>query len=185
MDRAAMGIPSEKRRFIVVPNVEHILFLIRKGNIATKHLFDRIPKAKGCIAGPPGRQVWAIWYHRYYGHPDSADASNVLYIMRLVVEGDDTRGWSKIGSTERESPADQLRALESVIETAQLAAAEWRLQHVSVWDPTLLVQKGIVQTGLKHRTSGRGDQITSGRWYDADVGVGATPEWITDEYYSL
>ncbi|KAJ4012297.1 hypothetical protein NW752_007971 [Fusarium irregulare] len=106
MDRIAMGMPSEKRRFIIVPNVEHMLFLIKKGDLATKSLFDHIPKAKGCIAGSPGRQVWAIWYHRYYGHPDSTDASNVLHIMRLVVEGDDTRGWPNTDSTEREIPAD-------------------------------------------------------------------------------
>ncbi|KAI1061411.1 hypothetical protein LB507_011210 [Fusarium sp. FIESC RH6] len=106
MDRIAMGMPSEKRRFIIVPNVEHMLFLIKKGDLATKSLFDHIPKAKGCIAGSPGRQVWAIWYHRYYAHPDSTDASNVLHIMRLVIEGDDTRGWPNTDSTEREIPAD-------------------------------------------------------------------------------
>ncbi|KAJ4019754.1 hypothetical protein NW766_003512 [Fusarium irregulare] len=106
MDRIAMGMPSEKRRFIIVPNVEHMLFLIKKGDLATKSLFDHIPKAKGCIAGSPGRQVWAI----------------------------------------------------------------------CVWDPTPLVQKAIVQTGLEHRISGLDDQITSGRWYDADGSVGATPE---------
>ena len=103
MERTAMDKPSEKRRFIILPNAEHMLFLIRKADLATKHLFDHIPKSKGCIVGPPGKQVWAIWYHRYYGHPDSADASNVLHIMRRVIEGDETRGWPTIGSTERDS----------------------------------------------------------------------------------
>ncbi|RFN45012.1 lysine acetyltransferase protein [Fusarium flagelliforme] len=186
MIRAAMGNPSsETKRVTVVPNVEHMLFHIRKEDFATKHLFGHIPKVKGCIAGPPGSQVWAIWYHRYYGHPDPADASNVLYIMRLVVEGDDTRSQSTSNSAGREIAGDQLKALESVIKAAQVDAAEWRLQHVKLWDPTPLVRKAIIQIGLQHETSERDEHIASGLWYDADDCVGATPEWIANEYYSF
>ncbi|KAF9766623.1 hypothetical protein IL306_000946 [Fusarium sp. DS 682] len=180
--RTAMGTPcSEAKRVTIVPTVEHMLFHIRKEDFATRYLFGQIPKVKGSIAGSPGSQVWAIWYHRYYGHPDWPNPSNVLYILRLVVEGDDTRGRSDAG--DREMPADQLESLKSVIKAAQVDAAEWRLQHVKLWDPTPLVQNAIAKAGIEHETSERDEHIASGLWFDAEKG--AAPEWVCNEYYSF
>lgn len=85
--------------------------------------------------------------YRYYEHPDypnegEENSENVLYILRLVVEGDDTANRphhdQPLPSTDAYS--EQAEALKAVLQAARVEAAEWRLDSVQLWEPSPLVQ---------------------------------------------
>ncbi|OJD30433.1 lysine acetyltransferase protein [Diplodia corticola] len=177
MVRKIMATPAKaKRRLTIVPDLDHMLWHIGKEDFATQFLFGKIAQAKGAIAGPPGRQVWAIWTHRYYNHPDAESPDNVLYILRLVVEGQDSHA---------EIFEEQVDYLTAVLQTAQAEATDWRLNCVNLWNPTPLVRSMIAQSGIEYSMVEReDDSIASGLWYDENGGVGPAPEWLNNEHYA-
>ncbi|KAL1639149.1 hypothetical protein SLS58_008236 [Diplodia intermedia] len=188
MIREAMATPAQaKMRLTIVPDLDHMLWHIGKEDFATQYLFGKTAQAKGALAGPPGRQVWAIWTRRYYDHPDAASANNVLYILRLVVEGEGGGEKASVEDQERraEMRDEQAGYLKAVLQAAQAEAAEWSLGCVELWDPTPMVQDMIVQSGMEHSVVEREeDSIASGLWYDEDGGVGPAPEWLHNEHYA-
>lgn len=203
MVRKAMARPAAlpddvKMRVTIVPDCDHMLWHIAKEAFATERLFGKVPRAKGAIAGgAPGRRVWAIWTHRYYSHPDAVAAAspennddNVLYILRLVVEGDESADGiveadQKEKEEEEEREEEQDRSLKAVLQAAQAEAAEWRLDRVVTWNPSPLVRRMIMQSGLEHAVVEREeDAIASGLWYDENGGAGPAPLWINNEHYA-
>ncbi|KAK8117515.1 uncharacterized protein PG998_005796 [Apiospora kogelbergensis] len=137
---------TARKRVVILPDLDHMLWHIRKEDFATNHIFGKTAVAKGAIAGSPGKQVWAIWVRRYYGHPDHIDeheeeknGGNVLYVLRLVVEGDET---ANIHHNKSQSPppkeayVEQTAAIKAVLRVAQAEAAEWRLNQVRLWEPS-------------------------------------------------
>ncbi|KAI4910273.1 hypothetical protein J4E90_007706 [Alternaria incomplexa] len=189
--RSRMAIPTQeaKTRFTIIPDLDHMLWHISKEVFATKHLFDRIPNAKGAIAGPPGSQVWALWTHRYYSHPDASTSRNVLYILRLVVEVDETATRLSSDAAKLPEPAmyeQQAVYLRAVLQAAQAEAKEWKLDVVKLWDPTPLVLDMLAQSGLDFEVVERkNDSIASLLWYDADGGVSdERPVWLNNEHYA-
>lgn len=188
--RAAMAKPthSGNKLVTILPDLDHMLWHIGKEDFATKYLFGQTPRAKGAIAGLPGHQAWAIWTHRYYMHPNEEPADNVLYILRLVVEGDDSAN----GALSRENTcfqgAKQERQIESliaVLQHAQAEAAEWQLDHVKLWEPTPWVQDVIGKSNISHRIVEREeDSVASCLWYVDDSGHEAAPVWINNEHYA-
>jgi hypothetical protein len=190
MVRTAMktAAPGVQKRVVVLPDIDHMLWHIRKEEFATKNLFGKTPRAKGAIAGPPGRQVWAIWTHRYYGRPDAASPSNVLYILRLVVEGDDSRKGpptSESSGPDRTLPADQTSSLRAVLQAAKNEAAEWQLNCVKLWEPSPCVRKAIGSGMIDHTIVEREeDSIASGMWYNDADDANTLPVWINNEYYA-
>jgi hypothetical protein len=166
-----------------------MLWHIRKEDFATEHLFRKTPRAKGAVAGPPGSQAWAIWTHRYYSDPTRELADNVLYILRLVVEGDPSanKPLSSAGEGQPEEflSARHVQHLEAVIRAAQAEAAKWRLDQVQLWGPSPLVRRALAQADLVHTVVKREEEcIASGLWYDGNGKVGPAPEWINNEYYA-
>ncbi|KAI4635820.1 uncharacterized protein J4E87_000777 [Alternaria ethzedia] len=189
--RFRMAIPTReaKTRFTIIPDLDHMLWHISKEVFATKHLFDRIPNAKGAIAGPPGSQVWALWTHRYYSHPDAGTSRNVLYILRLVMEVDETATRLSSDAAKLPEPAmyeQQAVYLRAVLHAAQAEATEWKLDVVKLWDPTPLVRDMLAQSGLKLEVVEReNDSIASLLWYNADGGVSdEIPLWLNNEHYA-
>ncbi|KAI0142719.1 hypothetical protein GGR57DRAFT_485921 [Xylariaceae sp. FL1272] len=190
MIRAALATPAPdlQRRVIILPDVDHMLWHIRKEDFATNHLFQKIAPAKGAIAGPPGKQVWAIWTHRYYGRHDQEFSENILYILRLVVEGDQTANRA-FSSHEEQYPSladEQKSYLMAIIQAAQSEAAEWHLDHVKLWEPSPAVHQALTNSGLEHHVVEReDDSIASGLWYgEGDDAVGHAPAWIDNEHYA-
>jgi hypothetical protein len=184
-----MAVPSEDttKRVTIIPDINHMLWHIKKEEFATDHLFGKIPLAKGAIIGEPGRQIWAIWAHRYYDHPDSASPENVLYILRLCVENDETatRLESDADKVHIEQYEEQVGYLKAVLQAAQGEAALWKLNYVRIWDPTPLVRKMITNSGIEHIVVEREeDSIASGMWYDNTGKVGEAPLWVNNEYYT-
>ena len=185
MAKLADGV---NKHITILPDLDHMLWHIEKEKFATERLFGKIPRAKGAIAGPSGNQVWAIWTHRYYGHPNAKSPGNVLYILRLVVEGDESA--NKPPSTgdkylQTTLPDIQTSSLIAVLQHAQAEAAEWRLDQVKLWEPSPWVQHVITESKIHHCVVEREeDSIASGMWYDGKGELGTPSVWINNEHYA-
>ncbi|KAH9904924.1 hypothetical protein F4778DRAFT_731196 [Xylariomycetidae sp. FL2044] len=190
MIRAAMSNPEpegQKKRLTILPDLQHMLWHIRKEDFATDHLFGQRPQAKGAIAGEPGKQVWTIWTHRYYGRHDAKVTDNVLYILRLVVEGDESanRPVPSDQSSQAILPSDQVISLKAVLQAAQAEAYTWHLDHVKLWEPSPCVEEAITRSGIGHFAVEREeDSIASGMWYGDNNSTGPSPIWINNEHYA-
>ena len=189
--RSHMSTPTREAniRFTIIPDLEHMRWHISKEEFATKHLFNTLPRAKGARAGPSGSKVWALWTHRYYGHPDASTSRNVLYILRLVMEVDETATRLSSDATKRPEPTvyeQQIVYLRAILQAAQTEANEWELDVVKIWDPTPLVLDMLAQGGLEYKVIEReNDSIASLLWYDADGGVSdERPLWLNNEHYA-
>ncbi|KAI1425460.1 hypothetical protein F5Y12DRAFT_364773 [Xylaria sp. FL1777] len=183
----ATPAPGVQQRLVILPDLDHMLWHIRKADFATNYLFNKTPLAKGAIAGPPGKQVWAIWTHRYYARHDAENPDNVLYILRLVVEGDPTANQPRSVNAKQQVslPSDQVSYLEAVLQAAQAEAAEWQLDHVELWEPSPCVQHAILDGKIRHTVVERQrDSVASGLWIDEDGHAGRPLEWINNERYA-
>ncbi|OJD18687.1 hypothetical protein AJ78_01302 [Emergomyces pasteurianus Ep9510] len=169
---------SEKTRFMIVPDHDHMLWHHSKEEFATEVLFKTKPQVKGAIAGEPGSRVWAIWTHRFYEPPRDSASSNTLYILRLVVENQSVL--DRLSAEYHE----QVAGLRAVILAAQAEAAEWGLQHVNLWGPSAQVQELIKRIGIEYQEEDRGEEgICSLRWYGNGSGKKDSVEWIGNEKY--
>jgi hypothetical protein len=187
--RMSVPTPEVKTRFTIIPTLDHMLWHISKEEFATRHIFNKIPEAKGAIAGPPGSRVWALWTHRYYEQPDTQLSQNVLYILRLVVEIDETA--TRLSSDAAKRPAhniykQQMEYLRATLQAAQTEAQNWKLNVVKLWDPTLLVLDMLAESGLQYEVVEReNDSIASLLWYDESGGIdNEAPLWLNNEYYA-
>ncbi|KAI2466852.1 hypothetical protein F4781DRAFT_423739 [Annulohypoxylon bovei var. microspora] len=189
MIREAMSTPATvKTRLTILPDLDHMLWHIRKEDFATNHLFGRVAHAKGAIVGPAGKQVWAIWTHRYYGRHDTESPNNVLCILRLVVEGDKSANMAPMdgmSGTETTLPDKQAAYLTLILQAAQAEAAEWQLDHVKLWDPSPCVEKTIAKSRIDHVVVEREEEsIASGMWYDEHDNLEPPPTWINNQHYA-
>lgn len=190
MIRQAMAAPAEgiNLRMTIVPDLDHMLWHIRKEEFACDLLFGKVPRAIGAIAGPPGSQVWVIWTHRYYEHPDAKSPDNTLYILRLVIENHSIERNFSSDADEKVLSAkhdEQTGYLKAVIQAAQAEAAEWRLDQVKLWDPIPAVQEMIAESGIDHSVVQREeDSIASGLWYDENGEASVAPLWINNEHFA-
>jgi hypothetical protein len=57
--RFRMAVPTEEveARFTIIPDLDHMGWHIAKEVFVSEYLFEKVPTAKGAIAGPPGNQV--------------------------------------------------------------------------------------------------------------------------------
>lgn len=200
MVRKAMATPSTsttQKRVVILPDLDHMLWHIRKEDFTMDHIFGEKAEVKGAIAGGPSKQVWVVWVRRYYEHPGNCpvqkeerqDVGNVLYILRLVMEGNETA--NKPHDDSRSPPltgayAEQAVALQAVLRAAQAEAAEWQLDHVHLWEPSPLVRSLLGQSGFnatwveRHESS-----IASALWFTEDGNaVRDAPDWVNNEYYA-
>ncbi|WEW57465.1 hypothetical protein PRK78_002932 [Emydomyces testavorans] len=189
MSRQVMAQPykNERLRFMILPDHAHMLWHHRKEEFGCEKLFGKQPHIKGAIAGDPGNRVWAIWTHRFYGSPSDEYSGNTLYILRLVIENsvllDNAMVAEELLNDNRqvELPVNELRA---VLQAAQAEAADWKLQHVKMWSPSMQVEKLIRQTGLEHRRVDREkESICCLRWYGEGTGGQKSLDWIGNEKY--
>ncbi|KAF2109439.1 hypothetical protein BDV96DRAFT_615784 [Lophiotrema nucula] len=188
--RSAIAVPSPgvEKRITILPTVDHMLWHIAWEEFACSHLFEKILPAKGAIAGSPGSQVWAIWTHRYYSHPDTKEHLNVLYILRLVVEADETATRLPSDSKERlgdKKEEEQMSYLKAVLQAAQREAYEWKLDVVRLWDPTPLVQDILKRSGVEFELVEREDDyIASAIRYREGHDRATAPLWVNNEHYA-
>ncbi|KAH8724697.1 hypothetical protein GQ44DRAFT_245468 [Phaeosphaeriaceae sp. PMI808] len=179
--RKRMAVPTQDTRVHVsiIPTFDHIGWHLAKEQFACNHLFGKAPEAKGAIAGFPGDQVWVLWTHRYYSQPGSGTSSNVLYILRLVMEVDETA--TRLSSDAGKLPdkdiyEKQIKYLKAVLQAAQNEALEWKLDTIRIWDPTPLVRHMLMEMGLEYSMVERKEEsVASGMWYDERGGISEHP----------
>ncbi|KAL6160743.1 hypothetical protein ACJQWK_02185 [Exserohilum turcicum] len=60
--RAHMAVPAAgpKTRFTILPDSKHMGWHLGKETFTTKHLFGKVPTAKGAIIGAPGTQICVL-----------------------------------------------------------------------------------------------------------------------------
>ena len=190
-----MAVPTEEAetRFTIIPDRDHILWHLAKETFACKHIFGKIPTAKGAIAGAPGNQVWALWTHRYYSHPFTSSNENkdrnILYILRLTLEADGTA--TRLPSSATKYPTgeildEQAQSLKAVLQAAQAEAKAWNLDAIQLWDLTPLVQHLLRLMVIQHDFVEREeDGIASLLWYDDECGISQElPLWVNNEHYA-
>ncbi|RMZ68226.1 lysine acetyltransferase [Pyrenophora seminiperda CCB06] len=189
--RSRMAVPTDetRTRFTIIPDLEHMGWHLSKESFACKYLFSKEPTAKGAMAGPPGNQMWAVWTHRYYGRPDKEPRNNVLYILHLVLEVDETA--TRLPSDAAKRPVaelyeEQVRCLKAILQAAQAEASAWKLDVIKLWEPSPLVSELLARTGVYHTVVDREeDSIASLLWYDAAGGITKdAPLWINNEHYA-
>lgn len=193
MIRKAMATPSEVRKHVVVlPDLDHMIWHIRKEDFVTDYLFGKNPGVRGVIAGSPGKQVWAVWVRRYFKHPENPveaelDDASGLYILRLVVEGDETAN-KPYGQLPLSTGAylKQAAELKAVLQAAQAEAAEWRLGRMKLWEPSPLVESLLRKSGLDAIRVERTETFVScAQWYSEDSEVAEdAPAWVNNEHYA-
>ncbi|PGH01465.1 hypothetical protein AJ79_07903 [Helicocarpus griseus UAMH5409] len=170
---------TEKKRFMIVPDHDHILWHHSKEEFAGDILFKAQPQVKGAITGEPGNRIWATWTHRFYETPSDSVNSNTLYILRLVVENQ-----SALGHLSSEYDL-QVTGLKAVILAAQGEAGEWGLHTVKLWGPSAQVQELIKQAGIVHQEEHRVEEgICCLLWYGEGSGKEDSVEWIGNEKYA-
>ncbi|KAI1526017.1 GlcD FAD FMN-containing dehydrogenase [Pyrenophora tritici-repentis] len=175
--RSRMAVPTEeiKTRFTIIPDLDNMYWHFAKETFACNHLFGKLPTVKGAIVGSPGNQMWALWAHRYYGRHDVEPKNNVLYILRSVLEIDETA--TRLPSDAAKRPAqevyeEQVESLKAILQAAQAEASEWKLDVVRLWDPSPLVSELMDRTGIQHTIVERGEEsIASLLWYDTDGSI--------------
>ncbi|EFW18419.1 hypothetical protein D8B26_005204 [Coccidioides posadasii str. Silveira] len=180
--RQAMARPYKdgRARHMILPDHDHMLWHHHKEEFDCEKLLAKKPHIKGAIAGEPGNRVWAIWIHRFYKSPDGC-SGNVLYILRLVIENtlllDDF-------SDDNKRPDLPVKELRAVLQAAQAEAANWKLQHVKLWDPSPLAEELIKRTGIDHRRVVReNDGICCLRWYGDGDEQEKSLSWIGKQKY--
>jgi hypothetical protein len=186
-----MGVPMKEfdTRFTIIPDLEHMGWHSAKEIFATKYLFGESPAAKGAIAGSPGSQTWALWTQRYYGQHDTEPKRNVLYILRLVLEVDETATRLLSDAGKRPNTAtyeQQARYLEAILRAAQAEASDWKLDVIELWDPTPLVSELLARSGVDYTFVERKEaSIASLQWYDSAGTISQDmPLWVNNEHYA-
>ncbi|KAK3934660.1 lysine acetyltransferase [Diplogelasinospora grovesii] len=160
-----------KRCVALLPDLDAILWHLMREDFVTKHIFGRIPTIKGAVYGEPGRRIWAVWTRGYYGGLKTMEG-NTLYILRVVVEGEE----------EKDDDEDLAKGFRSILHIAQAEAAEWRSQDVHMWNPNPRLKKIIERTGVDCEFVDRDkESIASLMWY----GQGPTAEldWVANEKF--
>ena len=172
--RESMAATSTAKTLLaIVPDHHTMLWHHKKEEYICQRLFGRTPDIKGAVAGESGNRVWAIWTRGFYGAVDDPEAGNKLYILRLVMENP-TLGDSEV----------QVKRLKEVLQAAQREAAEWRLDHVELWNPDAHVGSLIKQTGIRQRIVGRENEgMPSLRRLEKGLGEDVV-EWIANEKYA-
>ena len=191
MVRSRLAVPTEevKTRFAVIADLDYMGRHIAKEAFASEYLFRKVPTAKGPMAGQPSNQVWALWTHRYYERHDVQTRSNVLYILRLVLEVDDTATRLPSDAEKRSAKEiyeQQAQYLKAVLQAAQTEASEWCLDVVKLWDPSPLVLDLLSRSGIEYDVVEREENsIASLFWYDTDGSAGKDVlPWVNNEHYA-
>lgn len=187
--RKRMTGKSGKIQMMIIPDHDHMLWHHKKEEFVCEKLFGKQPKVKGVVTGLPGSRIWAIWTHRFYGDPGCTSSGNTLYILRLVIENQAMA--STFPSHDREVDFDagqrklQAEQLKTVLESAQIEAAEWNLLDVKLWHPTPLTEALIECAGIQYcKVEREQEGIGCLLWYGGGNGREDTVEWIGNEKYA-
>ena len=154
----------------LIPDNDTMQWFHLREDFMTVKIFGRSPTIKGGLAGSPGSRVWAIWTRSFFG-PLVPESENALHILRLVVED------------EKDSEENAMK-LKEIVKIAQAEAAEWKLNHVEMWNPTPVAKSLVEKTGLQHSEVEREEEsIASLMWYGEGSGKVDEIKWVGNEKF--
>ncbi|KAI9679371.1 MAG: hypothetical protein M1817_005393 [Caeruleum heppii] len=187
--------PHKMLRVAVIPDVETMQWHHAREEFVANELGKAYPEIKGAIVGDaPGQRAWCIWSRTWYDPPGPDTTSNVLHILRLVIEP---------GLYER-SYGSVINSIAALIVAAQREAAAWELNEVQLWNPSATVLEGIqrasdISAVARESPSTEfmvidrdSDSIPSLMWYGLDGEAGSMPDaidaahidWVGNEKYA-
>lgn len=177
-----------KTRVCIIPDHDHMQWHHIREDFMCQKIFGKRPQIRGAIVGEDGHRVWAVWTRSYYDPLEEASSGNKLYILRLVVEDDESE--NELSGMARDTLLngslldEQAQKLKSVLQIAQSQAATWSLKNVELWNPTPLVQSLIRKTSLQYnRVERENESIPSLMWYGEGGGKLDELEWVGNEKY--
>ncbi|KAI0460125.1 hypothetical protein F5B21DRAFT_498730 [Xylaria acuta] len=121
-------------------------------------------------------RMWAIWTRNYRADDAASNLEkNTLYILRLVIDDDNTN-ITNITTTSSSSPAAEEEgrkalqlAFDAIMQSALDAARPWSCGTVHLWNPTPVVRGLIAGSAIAHKFVDREvDSIPSMMWYGPD-----------------
>ncbi|KAG8166831.1 hypothetical protein KVR01_002520 [Diaporthe batatas] len=172
MQQQARALPSSDKKVCaaLVPELDQILWHLMREDFMTKHIFHKIPEARGALFGEPGRRIWAVWTRGYYGGLDKIEG-NTFHILRFVVED------------ENSSEDYVAEGFSAIIRVAQAEAAEWRSFDIQMWNPSGLLRRAVDRSGIEYGFVDREkDSIASLMWYGDEPT--AAVDWVANEKYA-
>lgn len=186
--KAMLQVKDGKTHVAIVPDLGQFEWHRARETFLTEKLFGNVPEIRGAIIGEPGSRVWAIWTRSYYGKLEDAKAGNTLHILRLVIEDeqDESRmtGFNGELSENEATLKKQTEKLKAILQAAQNEAAEWKVRHVELWNPSQLVNKLVNRAGIEHKEIDR-DQFSIAQvmWYGEGKGTPEEVDWMQNEKY--
>lgn len=177
-----------KTHVCIIPDHEHIQWHHVREDFMCQKIFGRQPNIRGAIVGEEGHRVWAVWTRSFYGQVGETSAGNTLHILRLVIEDEvpeSSLSTRTGGALSNGSLLDeQAQKLKSVLQIAQAQAAEWKVLHVELWNPTPLVQSLVQKTDLQYSIVDReNESIPCLMWYGEGGCKLDELEWVGNEKY--
>ena len=177
--------PASDVRIALIPDAATMKWHHSREEFLAKVLFDRRPKSKGAMAEVSnGRKVWCIWTRTFGANRDQ----NVLNILRLSVEGDETFSQpasNKITDNVRNrSQKPQVEAVAAILEAAQIEASDWGMSSVQFWNPSPLLV--LAARHLKHSAEiidRHEESLPSLRWHGNPKPNDLTIDWLLNEKF--
>lgn len=174
--------PDVSVRVAIIPDATTMQWHHAREELLCMRLYSRYPSSKGALAQTAdGRRAWCVWTRRFGATPDDY----VLYIIRLVVEGEDVVGrlsGEALGD-EDQGPVEQ--AIAAILGQAQLEAARWGMAKVEFWNPSPLTVAAAKRLQPSVQVVERDDEsLTSLRWHGEALPAGSKIEWIANEKYA-
>ncbi|KAH0565420.1 hypothetical protein GP486_001196 [Trichoglossum hirsutum] len=128
-----------------VPDLESMEYHHAREEFIARELVGREPTVKGAIVGDAeGQKAWCIWT-RVYDGKDELNPATTLYILRLVVEGEEfINGASLVHGTNMKlarsgvfsgTTNKQVDAVSSLLLAAQREASRWGMKDIRIWNP--------------------------------------------------
>ncbi|KAI9842190.1 MAG: hypothetical protein M1837_007403 [Sclerophora amabilis] len=199
---------SDRRILVaIIPDAETMRWHHAREDFVGRCILNKSPEVKGAIIGNKvGSRAWCIWTRVWSDDINSKDSDNKLFILRLVVEGDNAAArvieTGANATVSREVDANDKRQREmitSLLLAAQAEAAQWALKEVHMWNPTrmaLLATQQAWNLSFPHSSTKAAevvdrdiDSITSLMWYgnkneEIDPHKRSDVEWIGNEKYA-
>ena len=177
---------SSKIQVAFTPDIQTCQWHHAREDFVAEKLLSRVPSVRGAIVETTeGKRVWCIWTRTFGNTP----AENILYILRLVIEGEielssrNAAPNAKLADLDN-SGKEQVLAAASVLYMAQCEAAKWTMQSVQLWNPTPFSVLAAQQIEPSVQVIDREEEsIASLRWQGPEPKVGVDVEWVANEKF--
>ena len=136
---------NNKVHVAFVPDLKSMEYHHAREEFVARELFGYEPRVKGAIVGDAeGHRAWCVWTRVYNGN-DEPNQATTLYILRLVIEGEEVVDQMGLAHNTNVAPAvndgfsetknRRVDAVASLLLAAQREASRWGMKDVHIWNP--------------------------------------------------